>query len=282
MHRAIRRAAASVVTAAAALTLAACSGSDGNPEAEGLLARIESGEVTVGMREDTSAMGKLDEAIATHVINAIAKDRGWDAPEITWAETLPAKREEMLTSGEVDMVAAAYSIYQERAEKVSFAGPYAITHQALLIAAGNTEIDGLNDLRGKVVCSATGSWSAQMILTTQRDTEVRERDTYTECVDELRSGRVDGVTTDELILQGYAANNPGEFRIVELVDRGTPLTMERYGIGVRKDDTQVTDEINKALGAMLDDGTFDRLTATHMPDGVEVEKDVPGDLAYLN
>lgn len=282
MHRAIRRAAASAAVATAALTLAACAGSDDNPDAAGLLTRIESGEVTVGMREDTAAMGELEKDIASHVISAIAEDRGWDAPEITWKETLPAKREEMIESGAVDMIAATYSIYQERAEKVSFGGPYAITHQALLIASGNTEINGLNDLRGKTVCSAAGSWSAQMIVTTQRDTKVRERDTYTECIDELRSGQVDGVTTDELILQGYAADNPGEFRIVELMDRGSPLTMERYGIGVRKDDTEATDAINKALEAMLDDATFDHLTATHMPDGVRVEKDVPGDLGFLN
>ena len=281
MHRAIRRAAASAVTAAA-LTLAACGGSDDTPEAEGLLSRIQSGEVTVGMREDTTAMGKLDEDIATHVINAIAEDRGWDAPEITWKETLPTHREESLRSGEVDMVAAAYSIYHERANEVSFGGPYAITHQALLIPSGNTEINGLNDLHGKVVCSAAGSWSAEMIITTLTDTEMREHATYTECVDDLRSGQVDGVTTDELILQGYAADNPGEFRIVELLDRGAPLTMERYGIGVRKDDTEATDAMNKALQAMLDDGTFDRLVSANMPDGVTVEKDVPGDLAFLN
>lgn len=79
-----------------------------------------------------------------------------------WKEALPAKREEMLENGAVTMVAAEFSVYQ-----------------ALLIAAGNTEINGLNDLRGKTVCSAAGSWSAQMIVTTQRDTKVRERDTYT-------------------------------------------------------------------------------------------------------
>lgn len=282
MHRAIRRAVASAATAAAALALVACGGSDDTPEAEGLLSRIQSGEVTVGMREDTAAMGKLDEDIATHVINAIAEDRGWDAPEITWKETLPTEREESLRSGEVDMIAAAYSIYHERANEVSFGGPYTITHQALLIPSGNTEINGLNDLHGKVVCSAAGSWSAEMIITTLTDTEMREHATYTECVEDLRSGQVDGVTTDELILQGYAADNPGEFRIVELMDRGAPLTMERYGIGVRKDDTEATDAMNKALQAMLDDGTFDRLVTANMPDGVTVEKDVPGDLAFLN
>lgn len=281
MHRAIRRAAASVVTAAA-LTIVACGGSDDYPEAEGLLSRIESGEVTVGMREDTAAMGKLDEDIATRVINAIAEDRGWDAPEITWKETLPAEREDSLRSGEVDMVAATYSIYHERANEVSFGGPYAITHQALLVKNENTDINGLNDVDDKVLCSAAGSWSAEMMITTVTNIEMHERDTYTECVDELRSGQADGVTTDELILHGYAAENPGEFRIVELTDRGAPLTMERYGIGVRKDDTEATEAINTALQAMIDSGTFDRLVSANMPDGVRVEKDVPGDLAFLN
>lgn len=79
-----------------------------------------------------------------------------------WKEALPAKREEMLENGAVTMVAAAFSVYQ-----------------APLIPSGNTEINGHNDLLGKVVCAATGSWSAQMIVTTQRDTKVREPDAYT-------------------------------------------------------------------------------------------------------
>lgn len=102
------------------------------------------------------------------------------------------------------------------------------------------------------------------------------------CVDELRSVHIDGVTTDELILQGCAADNRGEFRIAELMNHGAPLTMERYGIDVHKDATEATDEINNGLEAMLNDATFDHLTATRMPDGVKVERDVPGDLGFLN
>lgn len=295
MHRAIRAVAASVAAAVAAVTLSACGGAQSadptDAKAEGLLSRIEAGEVTIGtkfdqpglgLRGDDGEMSGLDVDIATHVVNAIAEDNGWSAPDITWKEAVPANREKMLTSGDVDMVAATYSINQQRANKVSFGGPYVLTYQALLVPNADTAINGMDDLDGKVLCSATGSWSAQMLITTLPDIEMKEHDTYSACIEELRSGSVDAVTTDELILNGYAASNPGEFRIVELTDRGAPLSMERYGIGVRKGDGEATDAINKALEAMLDDGTFDHLVASNIADGVNVEKDIPGDLSYLN
>lgn len=298
MHRAIRAVAASVAAAVTAVTLSACGGAQStdktdtaDAQAESLLTRIEAGEVTIGtkfdqpglgLRGDDGTMSGLDVDIATHVVNAIAEDHGWSAPEITWKEALPAKREEMITSGDVDMVAATYSINQERAGQVSFGGPYLLTYQALMVPNADTDINGMNDLDGKVLCSAAGSWPAEMLITTLPDIDMKERDTYSQCIEELRSGSVDAVTTDELILAGYAASNPGEFRIVELTVRGAPLSMERYGIGVRKGDGEATDAINKALQAMLDDGTFDHLVTSNIANGVKVEKDVPGDLSYLN
>ena len=58
---------------------------------------------------------------------------------------------------------ATYSITDARKEKVSFAGPYFITGQGLLVAADNEDITGVDTLEGATVCSATGSTSIQRI-----------------------------------------------------------------------------------------------------------------------
>ncbi|MBL3960864.1 transporter substrate-binding domain-containing protein, partial [Bacteroides thetaiotaomicron] len=76
---------------------------------------------------------------------------GWSEPEITWRETPSAQRETVIGNGEVDMIAATYSINAARAEKVNFGGPYLITHQALLVKADNTDITKLEDLDGKIL-----------------------------------------------------------------------------------------------------------------------------------
>ena len=59
--------------------------------------------------------------------------------------------------------------------------------------------------------------------------QLQEFDTYSECVEALHSGAVDAVTTDDIILAGFAAQYPGKLKVV-----GKPFSDERYGIGLRR------------------------------------------------
>ena len=67
-------------------------------------------------------------------------------------------------------------------------------------------------------------------------------DTYSNCLEPLRSGQVVAVSTDNVILAGLAAQNEGEFKVV-----GEPFTEEPYGIGLAKDDTEFRMWINDVL-----------------------------------
>ncbi|AQQ15452.1 ABC transporter glutamine-binding protein GlnH precursor [Corynebacterium glaucum] len=297
MNRATRIMAA---TAAAALSLsiAACGGSDssssggdGGASGEGLLSHIEAGNVTLGtkydqpglgLREPDGSMSGLDVDIATYVVNSIAKDNGWNEPTITWRETPSAQRETLIQNGEVDMITATYSVNKSRSETVNFGGPYLLTHQALLVQDANTDINGLEDLDGKILCSVTGSTPAQKVKDTLPGVQLQEYDTYSSCVEALRQGNVDALTTDATILGGYAAQSPGTFKLVDLEKDGKPFTNEHYGIGLKKDDTAATEAINKALQAMYDDGSFDKFVDENIDGGQGVEKAKPGDLSFLN
>jgi len=67
----------------------------------------------------------------------------------------------------------------------------------------------------------------------------------------LKNGAIDAVTTDEVILAGYAAQSPGAFKIV-----GKPFSEERYGIGLKKGDTDLRTKINDAITKMEQDGSW--------------------------
>ncbi len=69
----------------------------------------------------------------------------------------------MLQRGDVDFIAASYSINDERAAKVDFAGPYLLAHQDVLIRADDDSIKSPKDLNDKKLCSVTGSTSAQNV-----------------------------------------------------------------------------------------------------------------------
>lgn len=67
----------------------------------------------------------------------------------------------------------------------------------------------------------------------------------------LKNGAIDAVTTDEVILAGYAAQSPGAFKVV-----GGTFSEENYGIGLKKGDTELLTQINDALVKMEQDGSW--------------------------
>ncbi|MDN5706630.1 glutamate ABC transporter substrate-binding protein [Corynebacterium casei] len=291
MSRSITRIAAILGTVAVSASILAACGDSAGGDSDGLLGAIESGNVTLGtkfdqpglgLREPDGSMTGLDIDVATYVVNSIAAENGWEEPTIDWRETPSAQRETLIQNGEVDLIAATYSINPGRSESVNFGGPYLLTHQALLVQESNSEISGLDDLDGKILCSVTGSTPAQKVKEALPSVQLQEYDTYSSCTEALRQGNVDALTTDATILNGYSAQSPGNFRVVELEQDGEPFTNEYYGIGLAKDDTEGTDAINTALEAMFDDGSYDQFISDNLGEGDAITPGTPGDLSFLD
>ena len=82
----------------------------------------------------------------------------------------------------------------------------------------------------------TGSTPAKKIQEYVKDatTQIVLFDGVLKCVDALKTGQVDAVTTDNMILLGYVSEDPTAFKILD-----KPFTQEPYGIGVKKDDTEL-------------------------------------------
>ncbi|WP_415362476.1 transporter substrate-binding domain-containing protein [Saccharothrix sp. BKS2] len=152
----------------------------------------------------------------------------------------------------MDFVVAAYSITEERRERVAFGGPYFETGQGLLVRLTDTDITGPAALDGKGLCSVTRSTSAQKVRDgSARGVRLVEYGDYSDCVTALLAGKVDAVTTDEVILAGYVAANPELLKLV-----GEPFTTERYGMGLAKEDTAGLADVNAALEEMIGSGEW--------------------------
>ncbi|MDG4665064.1 glutamate ABC transporter substrate-binding protein [Mycobacterium sp. 236(2023)] len=202
----------------------------------------------LGMKNPDGTMSGFDVDVATYV----AGELGYAPDKIEWKESPSAQRETLIQNGQVSFIAATYSITDARKEKVSFAGPYLVTGQSLLVREDNTDITGKASLAdNKILCSVTGSTPAQKIKDEFPTVQLQEYDTYSACIEALKNGAVDAVTTDEVILAGYAAQTPGTFKIV-----GDTFSEERYGIGLKKDDTEMRTKINDALKKMEESGAW--------------------------
>lgn len=249
--------AASATVFALALTATACGGDNGSGGDSGSDGGGKT--ITVGIKFDQPGLGQktpqgyagFDVDVATYV----AKKLGYNADQIEWKEAKSADRETMLQRGDVDFIAATYSITPERQEKVDFAGPYLLAHQDVLVRSDDNSIKSPADLNNKKLCSVTGSTSAQNVkekLAPKAD--LQQYPTYSACLSGLQNEAIDALTTDDSILAGYAAQSQfkGKFKL-----GGFKMTNENYGIGVKKG-SDLKADINKALEAMVADGAWQK------------------------
>jgi glutamate transport system substrate-binding protein len=242
----------------------------------------EAGAITVGTKFDQPGFGLLNpqtqkpEGFDVEIAKLIAAKLGIEADKITWKETVSANREPFIQNGEVDIVAATYTINDKRKEVIDFAGPYYEAGQDIMVAKGNPEgIQGPEDLAGKTVCSVEGSTPAQNIRDNFPEAQLTTYDVYSKCADDLKNGNVQAVTTDNVILTGLVAGSPDAFELV-----GNPFTEEPYGIGLAKGDDDFRDFINDVLEEAFDDGTWaeawDRtagdITGTEAPEPPAVDR----------
>lgn len=259
------------LAAATILTLAACTDSgagtggsapkvatDAAFEAGTTMAKLhDAGKMTIGTKFDQPLFGLAGPdgtpvGFDVEIGTMIAAELGIDAADITWVETVSANREPFIENGQVDIVVATYTINDKRKEVISFAGPYYSAGQDLLVLAGNpTGITGPDDLADKKVCTVTGSTSETNIAA-YPTAGVITTDAYSACLEPLRNGEVQAVTTDNVILAGLADQNSGEFEVVN-----NPFTEEPYGIGLKKDDDAFRGWINDVLEASYSDGRWE-------------------------
>ena len=194
------------------------------------------GNITIGIKFDQPGLGLKEGSGYTgfdvEVAKYVAKELGYSDSQVVFKESPSAQRETLIQTDQVKFIVGTYSITDARKEKVSFAGPYLVTGQSLLVKADNTDITGPDSLAGKKLCSVTGSTSATKIKDKVPGVNLQEFATYSECVAGLVSKAVDAVTTDDTILAGFAAQDQfkGKLKIVKINCDENQEYAQNYGV----------------------------------------------------
>lgn len=264
----MRRLSAASAALVLTLGLAACGSDDGG--GDGGSGGDGGDSIKIGIKFDQPGLGLKEGNTYTgfdvDVANYVAKEMG--KTDVQFVQAPSKQREDLIATGQVDLIFATYSITDERKEKVSFAGPYFIAGQDLLVAT-DAKITGPKDLDGKKLCSVTGSTSADNVKKEVPGVNLQEFDTYSKCAEAVSKGQLDALTTDDTILAGYAAQDQykGKLKVV-----GAPFSEERYGVGLKKGDTELCEQVNEALTKMVDDGEWDKAVEKNFgPAGFEVD-----------
>jgi glutamate transport system substrate-binding protein len=231
----------------------------------------DAGEINVGVRFDQPGLGfkggtddipaGFDVEMAKLLVADLCIDPD-DTEAVNYDETISENRETYLETGRVDLVAASYSITDERRELVGQAGPYFLTGQQVLVKA-DSDIESIEDLKGQEVCSASGSTSLENV--NAAGAVGVPADTYSICAEQVADGSVPAMSTDGSILLGLAAQYDGDLTVV-----GPEFSEERIGIGYSPDAPEMCEWINGVLQKAYDDGAWaDAFEATLGASGSE-------------
>jgi len=197
------------------------------------------------MDQETGEMVGFD----MEIIREVADRAGFDIDLNTmdFNGIIPA-----LQSGNVDIAIAGITITDEREEIVDFSDPYYDSGLRLLVREGNGDINEFDDLEDKKVGTKIGSTSYDYLMKNlEADDGVTPYPGSADMYMALMSGAIDAVFYDAPNV-GYFARTKGEGKVKTI---GPLYEGQQYGIAL-VEGSEWVDEVNTALAAMKEDGTY--------------------------
>ena len=253
-------AAPTVAATTAAPTVAAAA----FPADSSMAAIVKKGKLVVGVKFDQPGFGQLDpvskkvDGFDVAITKEIAKALGLKEEQVEFVESVSKDRIPFLQTDKVDLVAATMTINADRKTQIEFSKPYYQAGQSILVKKDNTTIKAVGDLNGKKVCSVQGSTSEKNVKEKAPTSDLLSLETYSACVSSLKDGRVEAVSTDDIILAGFAAIDPN----IKLV--GGQFTKEPYGIGMKLGKKDLQSFVDAQLDRMFKDGTWDKIYTQYL------------------
>lgn len=237
----------------------ATTGTTGGESAD-IKAIKDRGVLKVGVKIDVPKFGYKDaktskiEGLEIDIAKAVAKKVLGDENKIEFEGVNAKTRGPLLDSGQADMIAATFTITEERKKVYNFSDSYFTDSVGLMVkkASGITDLKGLN---GKKIGVAQSSTSKQSIQTEADKVGAKvtfsEFASYPEIKAALDSGRIDCFSVDGSILSGYLDDST-----VILDQRFSP---QDYGIASKKGNDALAKAINETINELKSSGELDKL-----------------------
>jgi cystine transport system substrate-binding protein len=262
------------LTAALALTLAACSsgGGSGASDQAGTAASteasggpLESGVLTVGTEGTYRPYSFHEEGSGdltgydVEVITAVADELGVDVKfeETQWDAIFAG-----LEAGRFDVIANQVSITPEREAKYTFSDPYTVSTGVIVVPKDETSITSMADLKGKTTAqSLTSNWYT---LAQESGANVEAVEGWAQAVALVEQGRVDATVNDTLtFLDWQKSEGDTSLKIAAETDDES-----RSAVAFRKGSDSLVAVVDKALETLRKDGTLAKISEKYFGEDV--------------
>ena len=191
---------------------------------------------------------------------------GWEfkAEAIDWDA-----KDALLGSGSINCIWNGFTI-EGREGDYAFSDPYMVNGQVVVVKA-DSDISSLEDLKGKVVLTQKGSAALEVLEGDQAELadtfkELQTIGDYNNAFMQLESGLADAVACDLSIAAYQMSAKEGSFKQLD-----ESLSMENYGVGFAKDDTETAATVSEALKELNDNGTVKELCDKYADQGISYD-----------
>lgn len=164
-----------------------------------------------------------------------------------------------LNSGNIDVIWNGMTITDELKDAILISDPYMVNQQVLV--APNDELadyTDASDLVGVKVAVESGSAADALVTEIEgiSDKDIMRAESQSKALMEVKSGASDVAVIDITMAQSMTGEGTS---YADIGYKNIGFAEEQYGVGVRKEDTELCDKINEALAELKEDGTLDEL-----------------------
>lgn len=219
------------------------------------LKTIEAGKLLVG--SDTafppfeSMNGDVAEGFDVDLMKAIGEKLGL---EVTFqTEIFDTLIPTLKAGGKFDVIASGMTIKPDRQLEIDFTDAYYDSNQSLVMKKG-TAYTGPEQLAGKKIGVQSGTTGEAWAKENVEGATLVPFKNATDAFAALQAGNVDAVVNDLPVSTELLKDDDRGMEIVAQIPTG-----EQYGFGVSKDNPDLTAAINKALGELRADGTYNEI-----------------------
>lgn len=221
-----------------------------NDTAKKLVIGIDDKFAPMGFRDEKNEIVGFDIDYARAAAEKMGKEVVFQP--IDWSS-----KESELNSGRIDLIWNGYTITDERKQKVLFTKPY-LKNAQVIVTLAKTDLTKMNELEGKVVGLQSLSSAADALNANEIKSKLKNVTEYKDNVlalNDLKIGRIDAVVIDQIVADYYMSKEKDIFKQLD-----ESLAPEEYGVGVKKGNEALLNELQKALDTINQDGTAAKIS----------------------
>ncbi|MFM8548147.1 MAG: amino acid ABC transporter substrate-binding protein [Betaproteobacteria bacterium] len=236
---------------------------------QGTLDKIRaSGAITLGHRDSSIPFSYLDDDrkpigyamdLCARIVSAVQAELKLPSLKVNLQPVTSATRIPLLANGTIDLECGSTTNNAERQKQIT----YTITHFVTanrFVSKKASNVNTVEDLKGKTVVSTSGSTNIKQITEINAEKKlgmtILPAKDHAEAFLMVDTGRAVAFVMDDILLAGLVANhaNPGQF----VISRDA-LSVEPYGIMLRKDDPAFKAVVDKAMSQIFTSGAINEI-----------------------